>query len=108
MSAAERTPGTLMSNASLAPLAVVLAGLAILLFILYRQRQVRVLSTSFVLPLALVGAGVADPIWASPTPLSPTAVCVLGVLLALDAVGLGAIRASTVRVWHEGERWLRQ
>jgi hypothetical protein len=39
-----------MSNASLAPLAVLQAGLAILLVILYRQRQVRVLSTSFALP----------------------------------------------------------
>jgi hypothetical protein len=97
-----------MSNAALAPLAVLPAGLAILLVILYRQRQVRVLSTSFALPLALVGAGVADLVWASPTPLTPTAVRVLGVLLALDAVGLGAIRASTVRVWHDGACWLRQ
>jgi hypothetical protein len=97
-----------MSNASLAPLAVLQAGLAILLVILYRQRQVRVLSTSFALPLALVSAGLADLTWASPTPLTPTTVLVLGVLLALDAVGLGAIRASTVRVWHDGERWLRQ
>jgi hypothetical protein len=91
--------------ASAAFLIVVLPIFAV---ILYRQRQVRQISTSLALPLALGVAGVASLACASPVPLSPAALPVLCLLLGLDAVGLGALRATTVRVWRDDGRWLRQ
>lgn len=96
-----------MSNASGA-LSVLVGGLVVLGFILYRQRQVRVVSTRFALPLVLVGAGFASLTWANPMPLTPAGTMVLAALLAFDAVRLGAVRGYTVRVWHDGEHWLRQ
>lgn len=96
-----------MSDASSA-LSVLVVGLVVLGFILYRQRQVRVVSTRFAWPFALAGAGLASLTWASPTPLTPAGTMVLGLLLAFDAVGLGAVRGYTVRLWRDGEHWLRQ
>jgi membrane associated rhomboid family serine protease len=96
-----------MSNPS-AALSMLGASLAVLGLILYRQRQVRVVSTRFTLPIVLAGAGCASVAWANPTPLTPAGALVLSLLLAADGVGLGAMRSYTVRVWRDGERWLRQ
>ena len=75
--------------------------------ILYRQRQVRQLSVSLALPLALGTLGIASLAWA-PTTLTPSQLSILIALLAVDAVGLGTLRATTVQVWQTDGRWLRQ
>jgi len=97
-----------MSNASLASIVV---SLAVLALILYRQRQRRVVTTALTMPAALTVAGLAGLAGTGQgRSLSTGGVAALLVLLALDAVALGAVRAYTVRVWREDEfgRWLRQ
>ena len=98
-----------MSNASAAALASLIGSLAVLAFILYRQRQVRVVSTKLTFPavLALLGLGSLSGAGEA-HPLSATDLAVLAILLAGDAVGLGAVRAYSVRLWRAGESVLRQ
>lgn len=83
--------------------------LLVLAWILYRQVQVRPVRTSWTLSLVLLVVGVAVLVQGGGRALgSPARVGILVALLALDAAGLGALRAHTVRVWREGGTAFRQ
>jgi hypothetical protein len=43
-----------------------------------------------------------------PDAAHPAVTMLLVLLLSFDDVGLGAVRGYTVRVWRDGQRWLRQ
>jgi hypothetical protein len=88
----------------------IVISVAVLGFILYRQRQVRRASPTLVLPVVLIVIGLFGVISLSkgPNKLTSAEVGILIALLALDAVGLGAVRALTVRLWHDGGAVLRQ
>jgi hypothetical protein len=96
-----------MPSVSLISLSSIVIGLIVLVLILYRQRQVRVVTTKLGLPSVLAVAGLAGMSGANRS-ITSGEIAVLVGLLATDAVGLGAVRAYTVRVWREGDRWLRQ
>lgn len=89
----------------LARLAVVLL---VIVFVLWRQRQARRFRGRLLLPVALALVGVvALSTYAQAHPLSAGQAAWLALLLLLDAVGLGAVRAYTVRLWldEEGQAW---
>lgn len=96
-----------MLNPSAATMAT-LVGLVVFAFILYRQVQVRVVTTRLTLPAVLTLAGLASLGGMNQKALAPQDIAILVVLLGIDAIGLGAARAYTVRLWHEGTRWVRQ
>jgi hypothetical protein len=96
-----------MPSVSLISLSSIVVGLAVLLLILYRQRQVRLVTTKLTLPVVLVLVGLAG-ISGAHRPITSGEIAFVAGLLAIDGVGLGAVRAYTVRVWREGDRWLRQ
>lgn len=80
-----------------------LVGLAIFVLILWRQRQARPLRSRMTGPVVLAVAGLASlTAYARTEPLSPHELAWIASLLAVDAVGLGAVRALTVRVWLDG------
>ncbi len=82
---------------------------AILLYVLYQQRQIRVLKTKLVLPLILAVLGLSSMLGDLKVhPLSASQATVLVGLFVGDAVGLGALRAFTVRLWREGGQIFRQ
>lgn len=85
-----------------------LVGLAVFVIILWRQRQVRPLRSRVTgaIVLAVLGFGNLTAS-ARAQPLSAAQVTWLVSLLAVDAVGLGAVRALTVRVWIDdaGQAW---
>lgn len=78
-------------------------------FILRSQLQVRVARTSLTLPavLGLVGA-VQFGQGAGREPLSDAGIALLGASFLILAIGLGAVRAYTVRLWRDGGKVLRQ
>lgn len=83
--------------------------LGVLVYLLVRQRQVRVLQTRMVLPLVLIVLGLVNVSAAMKSrPLSSGQLAVLVALLAGDAIGLGAVRAVTVRLWRQGGVVYRQ
>jgi hypothetical protein len=96
-----------MPSVSLISLSSIVIGLIVLVLILYRQRQVRQVTTKLGLPSVLAVAGLAGMSGAH-RPITSGQIAVLAGLLAIGGVGLGAVRAYTVRVWREGDRWLRQ
>ena len=97
-----------MSNLSVNS-AAALASVAVLVLILYRQLQVRAVTTKLTVPAVLVVVGLASLAGASQgVPITTANLAVLVVLLAVDAVGFGALRAYTVRLWSEGDAWIRQ
>jgi hypothetical protein len=82
---------------------------AVLLYVLWRQRQVRVLKTKLLLPLVLGIVGLVSVLGdAKIHPLTSGQAAVLVALLLGDAIGLGAVRAFTVRLWQTGEHAVRQ
>ncbi len=82
---------------------------AVLLSVLYRQRQVRVLQTKLLLPCVLGVVGLASVLSdAKSHPLPAGQAGVLVALLVGDAGGLGALRAFTVRLWRGQGQVLRQ
>lgn len=85
----------------------IVLSVAVLAFILYRQLQVRRAAPRMVLPLVLLVLGVAGLEQGS-TRLTAAKLGILIALLALDAVGLGALRAWTVKLWRDGQDMLRQ
>jgi hypothetical protein len=97
------------TSASTTAVTVVIS-LAVLAFILYRQRQVRRASPTLVLPVILIVIGLVElaSLSRGSNKLTSAEIGILIVLLALDAVGLGAVRALTVRLWHDGQAVLRQ
>jgi hypothetical protein len=88
----------------------IVVSLAVLALILYRQLQVRRASPTLLLPVILIVLGLAGLLQTSKgsNKLTGGEIGVLVALLVLDAVGLGAVRAWTVRLWHDGTAVLRQ
>jgi hypothetical protein len=91
-----------------APVITFILSLAALGFLLYRQRQVREVRASFLLPVLLAALGLAALFAGQGRLTSPAEFGILGALLAGDALGLGVVRAWTVRVWPAGGQVLRQ
>jgi drug/metabolite transporter (DMT)-like permease len=88
----------------------ILIALAVFAWILWRQLQVRELrrDRSMILPLVLVVVGVAEIVgYAHDHPLHPTGYVLLVVAIVVAGI-FGAIRASTVRLWIEDGKLLRQ
>ncbi len=85
-----------------------LLSVAVLLLILWRQRQVRRMRGGKTLPivLAVIGLGSLSS-YARAHPVSAEQLAWVVAILALDAVGLGAVRAYTVRLWTDvsGQTW---
>ena len=97
-----------MSSSS-ASVATALGSVAVLVLILYRQLQVRAVTTTLTVPAVLVIAGTVALAGASRgVPLTTHNLAGLLLALAVDAVGLGAVRAYTLRLWNEGGAWHRQ
>lgn len=91
------------------PAAGEVVSVAVLVYVLYRQRQVRALRTAFVLPLVLAAVGLLNVVSdVRVHPLSLGQVAVLVAVFAGDSIGLGAARACTVRLWHQDGRVVRQ
>lgn len=88
----------------------IVISLAVLALILYRQLQVRRASPTLILPVILIVIGLAGLTAASKgsNKLTAGGIGILVALLVFDAVGLGAVRAWTVRLWHDGTAVLRQ
>jgi drug/metabolite transporter (DMT)-like permease len=85
----------------------IVVSVAVLVFILYRQVQVRRTAPNMVLPLVLTVLGVAFLAQGSNRPTGAK-IGILIALLAVDAVGLGAVRAWTVKLWRDSQGALRQ
>lgn len=101
--------GVASTTSSSAGVADTVVSVAVLCYVLYRQRQVRVLQTALLLPVVLGVVGLVSVLSdAKSHPLSAGQVAVLVALLLADAVALGAVRAFTVRTWRDGEQVLRQ
>lgn len=85
-----------------------LVGAAVFGLILWRQRRVRLLRSGVTGPvvLAVVGLGSLSS-YVRTHQLSGGQLAWIAAVLVLDAVGLGAIRALTVRVWTDdsGRAW---
>lgn len=82
---------------------------AVLAYVLYNQRRVRPLQTKLLLPAALIVAGLSNlSSDINRHPLSTDQSLILIGLFLGDAIGLGAIRAYTVRLWPHGEQLVRQ
>jgi hypothetical protein len=85
----------------------VVVSVAVLVYVLYRQVQVRRTSPRLVLPVILVVVGVLSLTGSSSTSsgkLTGREVGILIALLVLDAGCLGAVRAWTVKLWHDGQQ----
>jgi hypothetical protein len=81
--------------------------LAVLVYILYRQRQVRPAAGTFLLPIILLILGFIG-LSAGKGRLTSDDGAILVALLVGDAVGLGVLRAWTVRLWRQDGTILRQ
>lgn len=95
-----------MSSAGTTVVSIVIS-VAILALILYRQLQVRRTSSRMVLPIVVLVIGVVSLTRGS-TRLTGGELGILIALLAVDAGGLGAVRALTVRLWRDQQDVLRQ
>ena len=83
--------------------------LAILGYILWNQMQIRTARTTLTLPLVLVVLGVANLSQYLPgQPLTAQGTWLLAASLLFAAIGLGALRAYTVRLWRDGGKVLLQ
>jgi hypothetical protein len=87
---------------------LVVGGL-VLLFLLYRQLRVRAVRSTLVLPgvLALLGLYEISK-YAGPHPLSHATIATLVFSLLVFAIGLGAARAWTIKLWVARGQVLRQ
>ncbi|MCL4562264.1 MAG: hypothetical protein M1281_16835 [Chloroflexi bacterium] len=86
-------------------------GLLVLAFLLYRQLQIRPVRkrVSFTLPLILVILGVVSlESYLSANPPSLTTIISIIFSLLFLAIGMGAIRAATVRLWTRDGILFRQ
>lgn len=106
--AAFGTPVTASVGDGARRLVGLLISLAVFVFILWRQRQVRPLRSRVTGAVLLAVLGVGNLTGSAQTqPLSGAQVAWLVSLLTVDAVGLGAVRALTVRIWLDdaGQAW---
>ena len=100
MSAPPLIVATSASTQSQTTVISIVITVAVLAYVLYRQRQVRPLRTTWALPAILIVIGVATAAQGGQQAVgSGAALGVLATLLALDAAGLGALRALTVHLW---------
>ena len=89
----------------------IIIGLIVLVFIIYRQRRVRLVreSVSITLPLILAIVGISNfEYYLSSNPLTMTSTISIIVSLLFLAVGMGAIRAFSVRIWRQNGDVFRQ
>lgn len=94
---------------SISPAASLGVTVLVLVFILFRQLQVRPVTSRVLLPVLLIALGVAsEASYSHLHPVSGPALAVLAGLLVLDAGVLGALRARTVRLWRDGGQVWRQ
>jgi hypothetical protein len=77
----------------------IIISVALLAFILYRQVQVRRATPNPALPLICLALGVVGLVGSNRP--SAAKLGILVALLAVDAVGLGALRAWTVKLWRD-------
>ena len=80
----------------------IVVGLLVLIFLLYRQRKIRKVrkDVNYKLPLILLILGIANfKGYVATKPLSVNSLLVLIFSLLFLAVGMGAIRAATVKIW---------
>lgn len=99
--------GTAHTSGTTTTVTSIVISVAVLVFILYRQLQVRRAAPNMILPLVLLALGVAGLEQGSSRPTAAK-IGILIALLAVDAVGLGALRAWTVKLWRDGQGVLRQ
>jgi drug/metabolite transporter (DMT)-like permease len=88
----------------------ILIGLAVLVWLLWRQLQARELrhDRGYLLPLALVAIGVVQIVdYDRDHPLAGAGIALLVVSIVV-AAGFSIVRATTVRVWLHDGRLLRQ
>ncbi len=88
----------------------IVVGLVVLVWLLWRQAQVRELrhDRGYLLPLALVAIGVVQIVgYERDHPLAGAGIALL-VLSIVVAAGFAIVRATTVRVWLHDGRLLRQ
>lgn len=98
-----------ISSSSSSSLASEIIGYAVLVYVLYLQRQKRALKTKLMLPLILVALGLSSVISSAEVkPISELQMMTLVGLLLFDAIGLGIVRALTVNLWKEDGVLLRQ
>jgi hypothetical protein len=84
-------------------------GILVLLLLLYRQLRVRAVRSTLVLPAVLALLGLYElSKYAGPRPLSHTAIATLVFSLLVFAIGLGAARAWTIKLWVARGQVLRQ
>ena len=89
----------------------IIIGLLVLVFIIYRQRRVRLVreSVSITLPLILAIVGISNfEYYLSSNHLTMTSTISIIVSLLFLAVGMGAIRAFSVRIWRQNGDVFRQ
>jgi len=81
--------------------------LVLLAYFLWNQLRVRRVSSRLTLPVLLIVLGAVQlSQYASVHPLSPTAMALILGSFLFVAIGLGAVRAYTVRVWRkDGQLW---
>ena len=86
-----------------------IVSVAVLLYVVWSQLQVRPARTRQGLPIALIVLGAASLYaYNLAHPLSHGADALIGASLLFVAIGLGAVRAYTVKVWLEGGQLMRQ
>jgi len=97
------------SNPVLPAVGSLALGLVVLVFLLYRQLRPRTVRASPILPVALLVVGLAELNgYAQAHPLTGTQGGLLALSLIVFAIGLGAVRAWTVRLFVQGSRLMRQ
>lgn len=84
-------------------------GVLVLLYLLYRQLRVRAVRSTLVLPAVLALLGLYElSKYAGPHPLSDRAIAILVFSLLVFAIGLGAARAWTIKLWVASGQVMRQ
>ncbi len=87
----------------------IVVSVVILGYIVWNQIRVRRVRTAMVLPVILIVLGAGDlSRYVGRHGLSAADMAVLAVSFLFVAIGLGAVRAYTVRLWQDGGNVLRQ
>ncbi|MHB1575885.1 MAG: hypothetical protein ACYCX9_05140 [Candidatus Dormibacteria bacterium] len=100
---------TTSSSPVLSAVGSLVLGLAVLVLLLYRQLRERPVRASPILPIVLLVFGFVElTSFARAHPLTAEESGLLGLSLLVFAVGLGAVRAWTVRLFVDGGRLMRK